>query len=81
MMHRVECQGFMVPVCQSCLDGHHDSYGADHRDGEPGRCDCKNLSDDQKTQCFCNPDWPELVEAITSRAAGPQQPARAGEKR
>lgn len=53
-----------VNVCQSCLDGEHLSYGVDHRDGEDGRCDCKNVSEDGKSQCGCNPDWPELMEAI-----------------
>jgi len=53
-----------IPVCESCLKGDHISYGYDHRQGEIGRRSCKNLSEDRQTQCCCDPDWPELMEAL-----------------
>lgn len=53
-----------VFVCESCLRGEHQSYGCDHRTGPEDRRDCKNLSPDGKWQCLCNPDWPELTDAI-----------------
>jgi hypothetical protein len=62
--------GVVVPgvgpvfVCESCLRGEHQSYGCDHRNGPEDGRDCKNLSPDGKRQCLCNPDWPELTEAI-----------------
>ena len=67
-MKKIEVDGVLVPVCQSCLDGEHNSYGCDHRDGPPERRDCKNLSKDRKTQCMCNPEWPELMTAIRMQA-------------
>jgi hypothetical protein len=63
-MHYVECKGMSVPVCQSCLDGDHQSYGYDHRTHEEGRCDCKNVSEDNRSQCCCNPADPELMKVI-----------------
>ena len=60
---KIEVDGVLVSVCQSCLDGEHKSYGDDHRNGPPERCDCKNILDD-KTQCMCSPEWPELMTAI-----------------
>lgn len=56
--------GVEVWICQSCLDGEHWTYGWDHRAGEVDRRDCKNLTDDGRHQCACNPDWPELMEVI-----------------
>ena len=53
-----------VWVCEACLNGTHISYGTDHRIGEQYRRDCKNVSNDNSRQCWCNPDWPELMEAI-----------------
>lgn len=69
-MEKITVGGVHVDVCQSCLDGEHLSHGEDHRSvWDPyvqatGRCDCKNVSDDGRSQCGCNPDWPELTAAI-----------------
>ena len=56
-------------VCQSCLNGHHMSYGTDHRsneEGDEGRRSCKNVGilDNKQMQCMCSQDNPELFETI-----------------
>jgi len=74
--------GVIVPgvgpvfVCDSCLRGEHQSYGCDHRNGPEDRRDCKNLSPDGKRQCLCNPDWPELTDAIRRHNLAGDCPAR-----
>ncbi|MDD5192481.1 MAG: hypothetical protein PHH54_06380 [Candidatus Nanoarchaeia archaeon] len=55
---------YVLPICESCLDKKHVSYGDDHTLGETGRRDCKNLDEDWENQCLCTPDWAGLYEAI-----------------
>jgi hypothetical protein len=57
----------IVPICESCLEGKHLSYGDDHRCEGSKSDDCKNLGEDNGTtyQCLCNPHgWSELYNAI-----------------
>ena len=60
-------QGIEVYVCESCLSGDHLSYGSDHRQGEKGRCDCKNVNESRTSQCACNPEWTELTQALEAK--------------
>jgi len=69
-MFTIEVQGVRVPVCEECMIGSHISYGFDHRQGELGRRDCKNVSDDGQKQCNCTEDWPELWTAISNGERG-----------
>ena len=64
---RYNCDGseMVSPVCESCLEGEHVSYGDDHRLGEKDRRDCKSVEDN--VQCICTPDFPELFDAIGNR--------------
>ena len=61
----MKVQGIEVYVCKSCLSGDHLSYGQDHRQGEKGRCGCKNVSGG--AQCACNPEWEELTLTLEDK--------------
>jgi len=63
----IEVDGIKNKICESCLMGDHMSYGFDHRTGEEGRRDCKNISIDNQSQCVCTQDWPELYQAIEDK--------------
>ena len=66
ILYTEENNNYVLPVCESCLDGKHLSYGDDHRLGEAGRRDCKNIGEieNRTVQCLCNEEWPGLYEAI-----------------
>lgn len=55
---------FILPICESCLTGKHVNYGYDHRIGESGRRDCKNVSDVGHYQCLCTQDEEGLYATI-----------------
>lgn len=64
-MYRIYVQGMTVSVCESCVQGHHESYGTRHLDFDTEeRGGCKNISDDGQKQCACHGAWTELQEAI-----------------
>jgi hypothetical protein len=67
-MHKIKVgsgtESILVNVCESCVSGEDISCGGDHRDSDREWRDCKNLNGEGKSQCGCNPDWPELMEAI-----------------
>jgi len=54
----------VAPVCTSCLNGEHMSFGDDHRSGVKGYQGCKNS--EGRIQCNCSPDWPELYDNLES---------------
>jgi len=59
-----EANGEYPPLsCSPCPFCGNDDLGIGRGSTEDRR-DCKNLSPDGKRQCLCNPDWPELTEAI-----------------
>lgn len=56
-----------IPICDTCYNNRHNGLGYDHRDNEEERRDCKSVEKDahgKQVQCACNPDWPELQEAL-----------------
>jgi len=62
-----------IPVCKSCLEGKHLSYGMNHMpknnlvdSHELGRYSCKNTGklDGKLVQCGCNAGFKELLEII-----------------
>lgn len=52
-----------IYVCESCMDGTHDTYSWDHIETGTG---CKNtgLINSKFVQCQCHASWLELLEAI-----------------
>ncbi len=67
-----------VPVCGSCLEGKHLSYGMDHMpktklndDEDLSRYGCKNVGkiDGKEVQCGCNAEFDELLEVLKKKKA------------
>lgn len=70
-MYGVKTPGYPheVPVCESCMEGHHLSFGTSHVLPillEAGRAGCKNegVFKGCHVQCACNPGWEELWDIV-----------------
>jgi len=66
VIYNEKSENYVLPVCESCLDKTHISYGDDHRLGEEGRRDCKTTEkvNEINYQCACNPDWERFYDFI-----------------
>lgn len=66
ILYDLDKEKYVLPICESCLSGKHLSYGDDHRLGDKGRCDCKNMgeTESKSVQCLCNNEWSELYDSI-----------------